>query len=196
MLTKIKNMKNHAKNEFHIFEKVQPDAVVLEFKNEIMALVNNFMKSGQSGGSVHYVAATISETVKNLCLAKTITPLTGENDEWVDVGYFYQNKRMSNIFKYKYNNKAYNIDAIVWVSDTYSFTGSVYLDNNGKLELVNSKLFINIFPFTPKTFYIEIENIPLDKNFAIENDILYDEIDGNCFYANMLKLKIILNITK
>lgn len=99
------NTYNHAERELEILSKTTTDAVILEFKDEILALCEKFRQSGQSGSSASLVAAALSKAIKTLCLQETIAPLTGEYDEWTEVGTMndgqpeYQNNRESAIFK-------------------------------------------------------------------------------------------------
>ena len=82
------NAYNKALYEFSILEKLndpENPTIVLEFKDEIIALVEKFGESGQSGGSAPYVANIIANTVKKLCLHETISPLTGDDFEWSKV---------------------------------------------------------------------------------------------------------------
>ena len=96
-----------AEQEFDILEQTNKGAIVLEFKNEILALVNKFGNSGQSGGSAPYVSQIISNVVKKLCMQQSISPIMGTDDEWDDVseisdekiGTIFQNERNSAIFK-------------------------------------------------------------------------------------------------
>jgi hypothetical protein len=62
------NLLKHALKELQILEKVHPDAVVLEFKKEILNLLWAFAESGQSGGSAGYVAHAITNTLSSLML--------------------------------------------------------------------------------------------------------------------------------
>lgn len=119
----------------------------------VMELIKVFSKQGHSGFSAPY---TIN-TFKKLAMFETLSPLTGEDDEWNNVSdkggeEQYQNKRNSAVFKDK--KGAYYIDAVVWVSkDGASFTNR------------DSKLYISSFPFTPKTFYVNMYN---DDDFNVE----------------------------
>ena len=78
------NSESHAKRELEILAKTSPDALIIPFTNEILALCEAFGKSGQSGGSAPYTASAISGAIKKLMMFETITPLTGENEEWVN----------------------------------------------------------------------------------------------------------------
>ncbi len=145
------NTQSKAIREFEILEKTVKEPVILEFKEEILALVDKFGNSGQSGGSAPFVASAISGAVKTLCLQKTITPLTGEDTEWVDN----QNNRNSAVFWDEKNEKAHFLDAIVFRGDiTGCFTGNSISMKDG--STIGSSNFIKKFPFEPKTFYIDV----------------------------------------
>lgn len=148
----------HAQKELDILVKSAEanDRPIIEpFIPEILALVKKFGESGQSGGSAPYTASAISQAVKHLCLQKPICPITGIDEEWMDIsdlggGLTYQNNRLSSIFKQSKNDRPYFLDAIVWQGeDDYdTFIGTV----NG----ISSRQYIKSFPFTPKTFYIDV----------------------------------------
>ena len=151
------NTKSHAQRELDILIKTTPDAVIRDFVPEILALCEAFGNSGQSGGSAPYVASALSHAIKKLCLHQTIAPLTGEDDEWMEVSdSCFQNKRQGDVFKNK-DGESYYLDAIVWQGqDDYdSFVGGV--------EGIRSRQFIKNFPFTPKTFRIDVIREEYDK---------------------------------
>lgn len=148
-------MKTHAERELEILTAITPDAIILEFKNEIISLCKAFSESDQSGGSVPYTARAISMAVEELMMHKTIAPLTGEDSEWNDVSeanggfLLFQNNRDGRVFKDSKDGKARFIDAIVWNGDkSGTFTGWV--------EGINSSQIIKSFPFKPKTFYVDV----------------------------------------
>lgn len=167
----------HAERELEILFKTTPDAIIREFKNEIIALIDKFNESGQSGGSAPYVAGAISQAVNNLCLQQTIAPLTGEDDEWIEVSdrqdgeSWYQNNRNSAVFKDSKDGQAYYIDAVIFDGDktgTYTGNGSVRLSNK---QSIGSLQYIKSFPFTPKSFYIDtIETEWADKYEKVEQE--------------------------
>lgn len=159
------NTYNYAKNEFDLMEKIHSDEkeddkpAILEFKEEILALVDKFGHSGQSGGSAPYVAEIVANAVKDLCLQKPIMLITGDESEWVEVSKdLFQNKRCSGLFKSK--DGVYYLDAIVFKDQENSYFSGSALDENGKEIL--SRQFIKGFPFEPKTFYIEVEKKYMD----------------------------------
>lgn len=169
MCYKFKTMKkSHAESEFEILENTTPDALILEFKDEILALCEKFSVSGQSGGSAPYVASAISSAVKNLCTYQTISPLTGVDDEWVDQAKkngnetLFQNKRNSAVFKD--DTGAWHLDAIIWCADTPGESGNNWDNFCGTVQGIKSSQYIKSFPFYPKTFRINVtrELLPAD----------------------------------
>ena len=63
----------------------------------IVDLLESFDSQGHSGFSAPYVIRTFCR----LAMFKPLTPLTGEDDEWNDIGDCFQNKRYSAVFKNK-----------------------------------------------------------------------------------------------
>jgi hypothetical protein len=151
----------HAKRELDILIQTTPDAIIRGFVPELLALCEEFGKSGQSGGSAPYTASALSQAVKKLCLQETIAPLTGEENEWNDVTHvndgksWFQNNRDSRVFKDSKDGKAYFIEAIVFDGDIGGrFTGNGSGSVNGRN--IGSSQYIKSFPFSPKTFYIDV----------------------------------------
>lgn len=163
------NTQNFAKQELDILATTVPDAIVTPFANEILALCEAFGKSGQSGGSAPMTASAISQAVKHLMLQEPICPITGVDEEWVNIRdisdedeMMYQNKRCSALFKSK-SGKCWYVDAIVKkvVQTGHCFTGSFWLSKEDflagdKTKKIGSAQYVKSFPFTPKTFYIDV----------------------------------------
>ncbi len=156
------NTRKHAKRELDILLKTTPDAIIREFVPELLALCQKFGKSGQSGGSAPYTARALSMAVEKLCLQKPICPITGIDTEWEDITEHkrgkktFQNNRDSRIFKDGKTGQAYFLDAIVFDGDTdgmFTSNGGVSLLNG---KNINSAQSIKSFPFTPKTFYVDV----------------------------------------
>lgn len=152
----------HAKRELDLLAKTTPDALIIEFTPQILALCEAFGKSGQSGGSAPYVASAISEAVKKLLMFETIVPLTGDDEEWVEIGStndgepMFQNKRDGRVFKDGNKGRAYFIDAIVFDGDIGGrFTGNRTVSEPDG-NLIGSAQYIKSFPFRPKTFYVDV----------------------------------------
>lgn len=191
------NTKNKALKEFEILEKTIEDAIIIPFKDEILNLVDKFGNSGQSGGSATYTAKAISNAVEKLCLQENICDITGIDEEWSDVKEhgnrepYYQNKRLSSVFK-KENGKPYFIDAIIWQGEENwdTFTGRVYVDNVD-FQLIGSSQTIKL-PFKPKRFYVDVVRIGIIKEEAEKRGLHYIEGNGECYYS-ILKDKNQLN---
>lgn len=78
--------------------------------NKIVTDMEAFFDEYDSGGAVAAMFHTIDDaTMRRLVAAKPLTPLTGTDDEWMEVadGVF-QNRRCSSVFKE--NDGAYDID--------------------------------------------------------------------------------------
>lgn len=165
------NTLTHAQRELDILVKscLDPDnrPIIEEFIPEILALVEKFGDSGQSGGSAPYVATALSNAVKHLCLQEPICDIMGIDEEWNDIQEYndgkslYQNNRLSSIFKDGKDGKPYYLNAVIFKGQNgVCFTsGSVDLPEKAKLkngETIGSTQFIKSFPFTPKTFYIDV----------------------------------------
>lgn len=167
------NTKVKAEREFDILEKTIVEPTILPFKKEILALVDAFGNSGQSGGSAPYTAAAISGAVKTLCMQEPICDITGMDEEWnnlVELGDkgTYQNNRLSSVFKDGKDGKPYYLYAIIFKSQTGScFSGSAELKSG---ESIKSRQFIEL-PFKPKSFYIDvIETEWADKNETVKKE--------------------------
>ena len=160
------NTQSHAQVEFDILGETNPNAIALEFKDEILAICEKFGKSGQSGGSAPYTASIISSVVKKLCMFQTIAPITGDDDEWglpFDNDGTLQNKRCGALFKQP-DGQCYYLNSIVWCADTPGESGNNWDNFSGTVEDIRSRQYIKEFPFEPKTFYINVtrEMLPTD----------------------------------
>jgi len=108
------NIRRHAEKELDILFNLKPDHLLIEFKEEILNLCEKFGNSGQSGGSAHYTASSLSNMIKKLCLFETVTPILDSDDEWVNIyDNIYQNKRCSGLFKDGKDGSPHYIDAII-----------------------------------------------------------------------------------
>ena len=178
------NTQQHAINEFAILEKNVPDASVIPFKKEILALCEAFGKSGQSGFSAPYTSGAITYAIKSLLSFEPIYPITGDDSEWSNSinEETYQNIRLSSLFKTK-TEKPYYLEAIIWQGEEEfdTFTGRVYLDKENS-ELISSWQYVR-FPFTPKSFYIDVIRVPIEKEEAERRNLHYIEGHNECYYS-------------
>ena len=154
-----------AKSELERIKK-DDDGLQEMANSAILEIVEKFTEQGHSGFSIYYVLSILDRILR----FKPITPLTGEDDEWVEVGSgVYQNNRCSSVFKDE-DGFAHDNDAVV-VSD------------NGGITWFHSKRFRkNItFPYTPpihpEKVYIEYtEDVP--PGFTGDKyDIITDDPD-------------------
>lgn len=187
------NLVKYAERELEILDQKVPDSIVVPFKKEILALVDAFGESGQSGGSAPYTASAIVSAIKNLLLYKPICDITGDNNEWVKLDYTedlsFQNRRCYGLFKDSDGNCRY-LDAIIWQGpEEYdTFTGQVYIDDKG-FKLIDSRQKVK-FPFKPKSFYVDVIYVPITEKEAEERDLHYTKDgDGSCYYTILKDLK-------
>lgn len=194
------NTRRFAERELSILSKSATDPedrpLIEPFTKEILALVDAFGNSGQSGGSAPYTAAALSQAIKKLCLQESICHIMGIEEEWIDVSIYgdgtngndnivYQNSRCGGLFKNKAGQSWY-LDAIVWKADTKGESGNDWDTFTGRAishqiimedevgnrsvekttEIFTSRQYVKSFPFTPKTFYIDVtrEQLPEDWN--------------------------------
>jgi len=146
------DLQTYAQREIDLLLKNNPDTIIKPFVPEILAFFKKVKDPDQSGGPALYTAIEISRIVEKLCKFKHLTPLTGDDDEWIermDEPGLYQNNRNPDVFKK--NGKAYYLSAIFWVSPITGFFGTV--------EGISSTQVIKSFPFTPKTFFVDIDVI-------------------------------------
>lgn len=180
------NTQQHAINELNILYSQTPDAIVKPFEKEILALCEAFGNSGQSGGSYSYTANAITSTLNKLLKQETVSPLTGEDNEWNLLDYGedikYQNIRESGVFKQEDGSCNY-VDAIIWRG---KYPGDTEWNDtfNGRVENLRSSQKIKQFPFTPKTFYIDVEREVLPEDWTEEPFIEWDYYDTEDFEKN------------
>ena len=139
------NLLKHAERELKLIGYDDKDEYDKMAKDAILELIETFAKQGHSGFSAPYVANMFHK----LANYKTLSPLTGNDDEWNDVSdisgeMLFQNNRDSRVFKS--DDGAFFTEAIIWTeSGESSFTDK------------DSNRYIKSFPFTPKTFYVEVD---------------------------------------
>jgi hypothetical protein len=107
-------------------------------------MVKVFEDEGHSGSSAPYVIGIL----KKVLAFEPVTPLTGADDEWNDLGYTdevcFQNRRCSQHFKGA-DGRAYDINGRVFVEPSgAAYTGS------------GSRVFVD-FPYTPTTEYVKVD---------------------------------------
>ena len=143
------NLLKHAERELKFIGYDGKDEYNNMAKAAIMELLTTFANQGHSGFSANYIVNLFNKLAKY----ETLSPLTGNDDEWNDVSdmsgeMLFQNNRDSRVFKDA--TGTYFIEAIIW-------------NESGESSYTNkdSNRYIKSFPFTPKTFYVEVDK---DKN--------------------------------
>ena len=130
------NTLDHAKHELDLIGMTSnnKDEVNREARKNILELLKVFSKQGHSGFSAAYVSDLFDKLVKR----KTLSPLTGKDDEWNDTRHYgskctsFQNKRMPSVFKDD-KGKCYDVDGgpIFEDKDGITFTNR---HSSGKVE--------------------------------------------------------------
>lgn len=106
----------------------------------VMKMVKVFADEGHSGYSAG-LAVSIFEKVARF---EPLTPLTGEDDEWMEVGKgVHQNRRYSSVFK-RADGSAYDID------------GKIFRDPDGACFTNADSRVPVTFPYTPKREYVDV----------------------------------------
>lgn len=154
------------------------EALIEEFAPEMLALIDKFGKSGQSGGSAPYTAGAIVEALKKLLAFQPISDVTNESEDWNDLmgDGFLQNKRCYALFKEHKDARPYYLDAIVWKSPKdYTYTGTAMHEG----EKIKSAQYVKSFPFKPKTFVVDIDEhevAPDDWEFTVKDPKQLEEV--------------------
>lgn len=126
------NLVNYAKKELSRIPH-DNDGLLDQMDRCILDLVSVFCSQGHSGSSAFYIINTLDRILRFLPLQ----PLTGEDDEWVEIadGKF-QNKRCSRVFKDE--NGAYDSE------------GKIFSDDGGNTWYQNGDSWTQItFPYDP-----------------------------------------------
>lgn len=142
--TRQSNIVSYAEKELRIAGWYDEDSLYGDLvPKAVMKAVRLFAIEGHSGMS----AGLVNHITSTVCMFKPLTPLTGDDNEWVEVGTgVYQNKRMSSVFKE--NGTAYWIDGRVFRGPS----GVTYTSKESRVDIE--------FPWTPTD--PEIVDIPGD----------------------------------
>ncbi len=158
----INNYVEHFNREMNVLKNQEDELVIYPFIPAIEYFLQIMNEEGHSGHSAPYAIKAIMSALENTMQFKPLSPITGVDSEWDDVSAYsgdnsLQNKRLSSLFKYP-DGKIKYLDAIVWDGGLGGFTGTV--------EGIRSMQEV-ILPFTPKTFYIKVEEV--DGEYCIVN---------------------------
>ena len=134
------NLVEHAKREFEILGWPGDDEMQKLICDHVIELLECFSGHGHSGSSAPYALSLFNKLVK----FDPISPLTGEDDEWNDIGDdTWQNRRNGTVFKTSAG--AYWLDGKVFRDPE----GCCYTNNNSRVPVE--------FPWTvPKSEIIDV----------------------------------------
>jgi len=122
-------------------------------RDNILELLEVFYKQGHSAFSVNYVINLFTKLAK----FEPLKPVTDEEGEWVEVvENMYQHKRLANLCKNGKDGKPYYCTAIIFRDQN----GNTFV--SGNVEGISSAQYVKSFPFTPKSFYIDVFSYEVD----------------------------------
>jgi hypothetical protein len=138
----------------------------------VLELMEVFTKQGHSGMS----ASIVADIFQKLATHQVLSPITGKDEEWNLLDYgddlTYQNKRESGLFKDEDGKITYVRALIKRCPNGVTWSGPLYLTREDALNntnMIRSSLEIKGFPFTPKTFYIDV----LEEEIENDNWIMW-----------------------
>lgn len=146
---------DHAERELDIIGLNDDDDMNGMMRKHILHMIHEFAEEGHSGYSASYAI----QLLEKLLRFEPISPLTGEDWEWVEIskdvsgpnnGTLYQNARCGRVFKD--DDGAYDIEGkVFWSWMTDEETGvkfkSHYTGRDSRVPVT--------FPYTPTTVYEE-----------------------------------------
>lgn len=137
------NIVAHAECEMTAAGMNDGDSMNAAMAQHLIDMVRVFAAAGHSGFSAGYACSAL----KKLLAFEPLVPLTGEPDEWHEVGDgVFQNVRCSRIFKQadRFNGQAYDIDGIV------------FREPNGACFTNRESMVPITFPYLPTTEYRDV----------------------------------------
>jgi hypothetical protein len=135
----------------------------------VLELMEVFAKQGHSGMS----APIVADIFKKLANYEPLNPITGQDEEWVEAFKdennqpVFQNLRESGLFKHPDGRVTYNSGIIKRTPNSGTWSGPLYLtreDAINNTNMIRSSCEIKGFPFTPKTFYIDVLEEEIEKD--------------------------------
>ena len=138
------NLLTHAKEELRRLRDPAdgPDEMQDAIEANVLKIVEVFAEAGHSGSSAPYTLGILQKVLA----FEPVTPLTGEDDEWVihdhDDRCYAQNKRCGRVFKQR-DGVAYDIEAVVFRDPD----GSCWTGADSHRDIT--------FPYVPKTEIVD-----------------------------------------
>jgi hypothetical protein len=110
----------------------------------VLKMVEQFAEEGHSGFSASMAIALFEKVAR----FEPLTPLTGEDKEWTEVGDgVFQNRRCSHVFKE--NGAAYDIEGVIFCEPG----GACFTSRDSRVPV--------IFPYVPTREY---RDVPADRS--------------------------------
>lgn len=136
-------LRQHAETELALLGGHQDEMQRL-MNQHVLAIVDLFSRQGHSGFSASYAISVLEKLLRY----EPLTPLTGDDSEWEEVGQAHggdkrcwQNKRCSHVFRD--------------VTGAYDSEGRIFREQDGScFQNRESRVYIT-FPYTPKREYVE-----------------------------------------
>ncbi len=134
------NLTDHAKMELESAGLFKADSDYGGMVGEaVLELIKVFAAQGHSGFS----AGLTTSAFDRLARYQPLTPLTGEDSEWNEVGNsIFQNRRCSHVFKE--NGQAYDIDGRVFREPS----GATFTSFDSRVPVT--------FPYVPKSVVVDV----------------------------------------
>ena len=171
MFTKSNYMKHFERELEILHNSLKPEdgnLLINPFIKDIKRIIRKFGREGHSGGSAPYGAGALSRTIKDTLLFMPLSPITGEDSEWMDVKEsmggepYYQNNRLGSVFKEGKDGRSHYNEAVIFTGQNgCSFTGGDVKLANGRT--IGSSQLVK-FPFRPKSFYLDVIETEWDKD--------------------------------
>jgi hypothetical protein len=135
------NLESHAEHELRLAGFFDKDSMYGGMLGEaVLKMVKLFADEGHSGYSANAAIGLFERVAK----FEPLTPLTGEDDEWVEVSEGqWQNKRCGHVFK-DADGRAYDID------------GKIFREPDGSCFTSRDSRVYVTFPYTPKREYVDV----------------------------------------
>lgn len=137
------NLERHAEQELRLAGWFDKDGFYGDMMGHaVLRMIREFSEEGHSGMSAG-LAINLFKTVSSF---EPLTPLTGEDGEWMDVTYgddpCWQNKRCSHVFK--------------GADGAYDINGRVFREPSGACFTNRDSRVAVTFPYLPTTEYVDV----------------------------------------
>jgi hypothetical protein len=142
------NLRAHAERELQLAGLLDPDGDNYGdlLGKAVLELIDVLANQGHSGMSANMTTDVFNRVARR----EPLTPLTGEDDEWVELAHIqagvFQNKRCSRVFKQsdRFNGQAYDTEGVV-----FREPGGACMTNGDSHTPIT-------FPYIPRRVYVDV----------------------------------------